>query len=39
MNAFILKILVMKPIRKLPEVFEDTISDCDDFEIKNEMPI
>ena len=39
MNALILKIFVMKPIRKLPEALEDTISVFDDSEIKNETPI
>ena len=39
MNALILKIFVMKPIRKLPEALEGTISVFDDSEIKNETPI
>ena len=39
MNAFILKIFVIKPIRKLLEALEDTISVFYDSEIKNETPI
>jgi hypothetical protein len=39
MNAFILKIFVIKPIKKLPEALEETNSVFDDSEIKNETPM